>query len=371
MRGAVFRRLAGANFEETLRQFAIPQKHPANLPWKAVDEVLTEPVKYYLELPGKRVRPALLQLAANLLQLSPPALPWLKCYVEMLHNASLVLDDIQDGSELRRGRPCAHILHGLDRAATASLAALALDCQENLLARVPGLTPSTELGLRRVHAHTLRQLLVGVALDVRWHGHTTETPPPSLADYFAMVRMKTAALMTGGLNMLGLWAEKGDPRREAIGRAFECYAQAFQVHDDLLNIEEGPYQDLKGFGEDVREGKLSYVVVRMSNEPVRSAECSRLLGILDAPHKGEAEVAEAMRILRSSPYVAQGRRLCAALAEESRQLLRQAFPDEGEALADWEEVLETSFGAAHPPPTAGEPGSFPRKEGGSGSVSAL
>lgn len=344
---SIFHRLAGGGLAENL--LAFQQHSPPRIPSlshcqsEAAGQVLVDPLLYYLRLPSKRVRPALVQLAAQLLRLEPPALPWIKCYVESVHNASLLIDDLQDNSKLRRGEPCAHLRFGIDRAVTAGLSALAYGCEANLFARLNGLPAAQTFRLRELHRQTVEALITGAAIDVRWHGHTRDRPSPSLTDYLTMVRLKTAEVMVGGVRMLGTWAVPGSVHVQAICRAYSLYAEAFQINDDLLNIEGGAYYDLKGFGEDITEGKLSYVVVRMCEEVPESRESFRLLEILDAAEKAESEISEALEILRASPFVKEGRRLCYQLASQSREILHDSFPAEASTLALWDEVLAESF----------------------------
>ncbi|KAL6073468.1 Geranylgeranyl pyrophosphate synthase [Balamuthia mandrillaris] len=76
-------------------------------------EILMEPFQYLLQVPGKDIRSKLINAFNLWLQIPEPSLEQIKTIVSMLHNSSLLIDDIEDNSKLRRGIPVAHVVYGV------------------------------------------------------------------------------------------------------------------------------------------------------------------------------------------------------------------------------------------------------------------
>lgn len=170
---------------------------------------------------------------------------------ELLHNATLVHDDVQDGDRLRRGRETVWVRHGVNQAINAGDLGLMLPCRA--VEYVP-VDAATRWDLARTLARLSEEVVRGQAAETLLLQRT-----PTWRDYHASVEGKTAALFVlpvyGAARIAGL----GDEAAMQIADAFRAVGVLFQVQDDVLDL----FGD-KGRGEvgsDLREGKASALVV--------------------------------------------------------------------------------------------------------------
>lgn len=245
---------------------------------------------YHMSTGGKRLR-ALLPLAVAQALSVPPErlLPW-GAACEMLHNATLVHDDVQDGDRLRRGQPTVWAKYGTPRA---------INLGDAMLYWAPLLLMSMDAAVEKREAlikRLLRQSLLIMDGQER-EFLLKDVESPSMDAYFKMVEGKT-----GGLFMLTLAgaAEFCDAPAKAVAD-FETAAAhlgvLFQVQDDVLDLyaDKGRLQR----GADIFEGKISVLVVHfLANAP--QAERAWLRGLLNAPreHIGPDDIAKVARAFR-------------------------------------------------------------------------
>lgn len=205
---------------------------------------------------GKRVRPLMLMLSCascsdKWLRAAPAA-----AAVELIHNFSLVHDDIQDRSERRRGRLTVWAKWGEAMAINVgdALFALAnrsmLDLQRSHPAAV--VVQSSE-----ILANSCDDLTRGQYLDMAYEGRADL----SLDDYWTMIRGKTASLLAASCQLGALLGEADDNRREAFRAFGEHLGLAFQVQDDVLGIWGDEIVTGKSVSNDLTGGKNSLPVV--------------------------------------------------------------------------------------------------------------
>jgi octaprenyl-diphosphate synthase len=207
---------------------------------------------------GKRWRPLLACLVCEALGGGEGALP-LAPLVELCHNASLIHDDIEDGSTLRRGLPAAHVLYGVDAALNAGCFLYFLP-----LMRIDGLEASAEfkLSVYSLWALTMRRLHLGQSLDIDWHRGGAA---PSVEEYYAMCALKTGSLARFAVELgaraveLGGCAAADGDLVEGLALRAERLGVGFQVLDDVRNLICGVPG--KERGDDVVEGKMSLPVL--------------------------------------------------------------------------------------------------------------
>lgn len=227
-------------------------------PTEETADGLVAAMNYSLLAGGKRIRPILAMETCRLCGGdSALALP-LGCAVEMVHTYSLIHDDLpaMDNDDLRRGKPTNHKVFG---EATAILAGDGLlTAAFDLLARSPGLTP--EQRLRAVEALSRAAgpegMVGGQAMDISGEG--------TLLDRAAVERLqslKTGALIRAAAHM-GVIAANGD---DQLSRAVDEYARriglAFQIRDDMLDIESTAGELGKNVGSDTQNQKTTFVTL--------------------------------------------------------------------------------------------------------------
>jgi geranylgeranyl diphosphate synthase, type I len=203
---------------------------------------------------GKRVRPALVLLACEAAGAAwRTALPSATA-VELVHNFSLIHDDIEDRSSLRRHRPTLWARWGDARAINAGDALFAL-AQMAALAQPPGAADGAAAA-RLLNEATAR-LCAGQQRDLEQMGGAA----PTLEDYYAMIEGKTAALLAVAAELGALAAGSPAAVRACYGRFGREIGLAFQLQDDLLDVWGSTDSLGKAAREDLRAGKHSLPVV--------------------------------------------------------------------------------------------------------------
>jgi geranylgeranyl diphosphate synthase type II len=248
-----------------------------------------EPATYLYELVrdypgrgGKGLRPAL--LLASCQAFGRPAAAALSSAVtlEMLHNAFLVHDDVEDGSTLRRGLPTLHELHGVALAVNAgdSLASLALRplLEDRGIGGRLGQRLLTEL------VTAVQKTTEGQATELGWRRH--RVVDLGAADYLEMVAKKTCWYSTvTPLRIGALIGSYGGAALESLSRFGFYLGAAFQIRDDLLDLGPSRYSG-KDAHRDLREGKRTLMLTHAMSVAGRR-DRGWLLRYLDDPGAGE------------------------------------------------------------------------------------
>jgi farnesyl diphosphate synthase len=225
----------------------------------AVPERLHQAMRYAVLDGGKRVRPLLVYAAGEVTGAEDEALDRAALAVEYVHAYSLVHDDMpcMDNDVLRRGKPTVHV--AFDEA-TAMLAGDALQAEAfKILAEGHLPAPQTASLMRELaHASGTGGMCGGQALDLFAVGNRNL----SLAELERMHRMKTGALLKASVLMGALSGQAPlltESTREALGRYGEAVGLAFQVVDDILDVESSSVELGKTAGKDAAQGKPTYV----------------------------------------------------------------------------------------------------------------
>jgi geranylgeranyl diphosphate synthase, type II len=242
-------------------------------------------VRDYPARGGKAIRPALLlatcqAVGGTLRSGLRPAVS-----LEMLHNAFLIHDDVEDSSLLRRGAPTLHARHGTGLAINAgdALAGLAL----GPLRQDPVLGPRIGALLVDELVRVVRQTTEGQAIELGWVRDATTGLTP--ADYLQMVAKKTSWYTTvAPLRMGALAGSRSTARFAALTRFGLHLGTAFQLRDDLLDIE-GDAALGKDLHADLREGKRTLMMIHLLIT-VTGPDRAWLIDVLRRP--GTAESAE-------------------------------------------------------------------------------
>lgn len=207
---------------------------------------------------GKRVRPVLVYAAGHALGTPPDYLDGAACAVELIHAYSLVHDDLpaMDDDELRRGRPTCHV------AFDEATAILAGDALQTLAFRVLGEDTTLNVAhadrlqmmVELAHASGSRGMAGGQALDMAATGQEID-----LAQLENLHIHKTGALILAAVRLGAIAAGANhDDRMPHLERYAKCIGLAFQVHDDVLDVEGDTATLGKTHGKDAATDKATY-----------------------------------------------------------------------------------------------------------------
>ena len=213
---------------------------------------LYEPARYVLAGQGKRLRPVLLLLAAEVFGVETQrALP-AALAVEVFHNFTLVHDDIMDHAEARRGRPTVHVAWDADTAILCGDYLMGLSYE--LLTRLD----TTRLpSLMRVFSEMVVRLCEGQSLDKSFEARHDV----SVADYLHMIDCKTGALLQAALEMGGIIGEASSQHRTTLRTIGKQVGRAFQIQDDLLDLVAEDDRWGKVIGGDLMAGKKTLLLL--------------------------------------------------------------------------------------------------------------
>ena len=254
---------------------------------------ISQPIWEFLDRGGKRWRPALLIMIAEAFGGRKDDVIDFAAVCELVHNGTLVIDDIEDRSELRRGQPCLHLTHGIDLSINAgnALYFLPLLALRNCRDTLPG---ETVISAYEIYSQEMINLHFGQGFDIWWHAGNKE---PTIDEYLQMCAYKTGTLARMSAKLSALLAGAGEEEIIAIGRFAESIGVGFQIQDDILNLEGERFAKGKGCGEDIHEGKRTLMVIHcLQNAP--APESSRLREILAMHTNDQPLIDEAIAIIR-------------------------------------------------------------------------
>jgi len=220
---------------------------------KRKPETLYSPASYILESSGKRLRPLLVILSAKAVGAKPSQVYNAAIAVEMLHNFTLVHDDIMDNADLRRGNLTLHKKYNLNTAILAGDSLLAVayeyllkDCNGNAKHAISSFTKG------------LIEVCEGQSFDTEFEKRKSV----SLNEYLIMVRKKTAALAQMCCE-LGAYLSNGSIQDiKALSDYGNYLGIAFQIQDDLLDITADKVEFGKMIGGDLIEGKKTFLFIK-------------------------------------------------------------------------------------------------------------
>jgi geranylgeranyl diphosphate synthase type II len=277
---------------------------------------------------GKGLRPALCVATCRAVGGQLEAVLRTAAVLELYHNAFLIHDDVEDESWFRRGELTLHREHGLAIAVNVGDAMLALTLQP-LLDNVPLIGLGLSLRVLMEIAHMTRCSVEGQALELDWVRRGRFDLDD--ADYVTMVERKTGwysfiSPVVLGATIAGL----EQSRIEELAGFARSLAVAFQIQDDLLNLEGDPRQYGKEIGGDLWEGKRTLILLHMmrSASPAQRRRAERILAKARpalAGKVGRATVGNLSRVID---------RLCidGDLTARGRQRLKRAL--RGSAVAE-------------------------------------
>ena len=260
---------------------------------------LWEKAKDYIQRGGKRLRPALVLIGAREAGGSETDVLELGAAVELFHNFSLVHDDIEDSSDLRRGKPCLHIIHGVP---------LAINAGDAMLIKSFQMCAKYGKEVSELFAQIMCGVAEGQELDISWSekGHW-----PSEKEYMTMVEKKTGVLMGGSLLLGSAACGNRLAGLDKLGRALGI---AFQIQDDIMNVAGDVKKMGKDFGSDITEGKRTIMVIKSLED---SNKANRLREILESNTRDKELILEAIDILDSCGAIDYARELASKTVKDA------------------------------------------------------
>jgi geranylgeranyl pyrophosphate synthase len=216
---------------------------------------LFAPVEYTLESGGKNTRELIIKYIQNLLKNdNNPVTDRIIKDINLLHNSSLVIDDIQDGSLKRRGKECAHIKYGVPISINAGY----LQCFSLLNDINQNYPKYIHAQVKDIYHKYFALMHIGQGLDIEW---TTRKTIPTLDEYNIMMDNKTGSGFLCPIELC-IASTSVDTSTHIKNLSLELgkyIGRFFQIRDDYINLTCPKYWRLKTFCEDFDEKKVSYI----------------------------------------------------------------------------------------------------------------
>jgi len=231
-------------------------------------------MRYSLLAGGKRIRPILAISAAHAVSDSPDGVERAACTLELIHTYSLIHDDLPalDNDDLRRGRPTCHKVFGDAMAVLAGDALLTLAFE--VLSRLSGLSADRKIRLVEElsrSAGTLGGMIGGQVNDIEGE---RQRPTAQLLE--SIHRAKTGALLRASVRIGAIYADATEEELAALSEYGEHVGLAFQIIDDVLDVEQPSEALGKTAGKDKAQQKITFPAVYGIRRSREMAEEERL-----------------------------------------------------------------------------------------------
>ncbi len=236
--------------DEALRRWVPPES--------ATPESIHKAMRYSLFAGGKRIRPILCIAAAEAVSDSPAGIESAACTLELIHTYSLIHDDLPalDNDDLRRGVPTCHRVFGDAMAILAGDALLTLAFQVLAQMACESERKTRLIEELAVAAGTSGGMIGGQVSDIEG-----ERKHPDAALLEAIHRAKTGALLRASLRMGAIYAGADEDQLSALSRYGEHAGLAFQIVDDVLDVEQSSEALGKTSGKDAKQKKITFPAV--------------------------------------------------------------------------------------------------------------
>jgi geranylgeranyl diphosphate synthase, type I len=269
----------------------------------------------FLNRGGKRVRPYLMLTMIEAFNGDYKRGLEIASGVEIFHNFTLIHDDIEDGSELRRGKPCIHISHGIP---------LAINAGDGMFVHVIKAISESKISCQEKQkvlemlSHGFIQVLNGQGYELGWI-HNNEWNLTE-EDYFKMAIGKTGELIATSAKVgafLGGANEDEILEMESFGLEIGL---AFQIQDDVLNLigEEEKYK--KEIGGDIREGKRTLIVMHALKN-LNEQDKGELVKILSDKENTKEEIDWAINKMKETNSINYAKDYAEELVEKAKKRL--------------------------------------------------
>ncbi|KSW11416.1 geranylgeranyl pyrophosphate synthase [Pyrodictium occultum] len=266
---------------------------------------------------GKRLRPVIVVAVAEALgEEAEKALPF-AASVELVHNFTLIHDDIMDRDEFRRGVPTVHKLWGEPLAITAGDLLYAKAFETLIDARGRGVPAERVARAVQVLARASSTIAEGQAMDIMFE----EEEEVDVEDYLKMIHKKTGALFEASAVLGGLVATDNEDILASLASYGKSLGIAFQIRDDILGIIGDEKELGKPVGSDIRKGKktlpIIYALSRLEGEARE-----KLFSVLGNNEATRKELEEAARLIRESGAIDYAEKLASRYSEQALSALR-------------------------------------------------
>ncbi len=289
---------------------------------EAADKSLVKPTWDFISRGGKRWRPILFLLITQAVNGDMEKIKDIVIIPELIHNGTIIIDDIEDDGELRRGKPVLHKIFGIDIALNAGnflyfFPLLALSKNRDKF------KPEILVKAYETYIQEMINLSLGQGTDIYWHRGGVEEIKEE--EYLQMCAFKTGCLSRMSAKLAVILAGASDELTEAAGKVAEAMGVAFQIQDDILDIVGEKFAKGKGgLGMDITEGKRTLMVIHTLKNATEE-DRKRLIEILNKHTDDKKERTEAIEIIKKYGSIEYAQK-------RAREIMKQAWAETDKLL---------------------------------------
>ena len=226
--------------EKAIVEIVYP-KHPANL---------YEPIRYIMSLGGKRIRPVMVLMAAELFTDECVKALDVALAIETFHNFTLVHDDIMDNAPLRRGKTTVHEKWGVNNAILSG-DVMMVESNKHL--------SKVDISVLKQVLDTFNLTAQGVCEGQQLDMEFEQRSDVSIEEYIEMIRLKTAVLLGGAMKLGAIVGGANETEADLLYQFGENLGIAFQLQDDILDVYGNPEKFGKQVGGDIISNKKTFL----------------------------------------------------------------------------------------------------------------
>jgi geranylgeranyl diphosphate synthase type I len=286
------------------------------------DDKLYNASKHLLLAGGKRIRPYLAVVTYKLKKDDIDEVLPAAVSVELIHNYTLIHDDIMDNDDERRGKPTVHVVYGEPMAILAGdlLYAKAFEAVSKIK------DPKKAHEVLKILARACVEVCEGQAMDMEFESYY-----PTMEEYLEMIRKKTGALLEASIEIGAVMADCNEEEMKALKEYAKRIGLTFQIQDDVLDLIGDKKKIGKPVGSDIREDKKTIIVIH-ALKTLDEDKKKRLLELLGNKDIGDEEIREAIDILK--PSIEYAKELMRQKTEEAKEYLKIFDKDRRKVLED-------------------------------------
>ena len=286
--------------------------------YQSCAESITKPIFNLLKRGGKRWRPYLMKLSYNAVGGKEDIKRFLPI-PELIHNGTLIIDDIEDNSDLRRSEPCIHKLYGTDIAINVGNSLYYLPLM--IIIKDKSLDIKKKEKIYEIINEEMIKISFGQGLDIYWHNNdccVTEN------QYLQMCAFKTGTLARLSAKLGAILGDGTNDEINYLGSFAETIGIAFQIQDDILNITNKDWG--KVLGDDICEGKKSLMVIH-TLEKCDNNDRQRLFDILSMKTKDKELITEAITIMKKYNSIDYAKNKAKNLVKSAWKNINKTIPE--------------------------------------------
>ncbi len=270
---------------------------------------------------GKRIRPILTLACAEAVGGEESDAMDYAVAIELFHNFTLIHDDVEDNSSLRRGKPTLNAEYGIPIAVNAGDALYRVMWSAVLSSSD---TPEKRLNALRIMMDGFSSVVEGQGTELYWQ--RTGKSDISEEEYLEMASGKTGLLIGLACRMGAFSADAPEEPQFSLQEFGRKIGLAFQIRDDVLNLTSNPSEYKKEVGEDIKESKRTLITIRLLST-LPEKEKQELLSILKKPEKTQEDVSRVIFLAKEYGAVDYANSVCERLLSESKSHLA-VLPEE-------------------------------------------